>query len=198
MNNGINNNSFMNNGIPNNDSGNGGFMNFLNNYDNNIPQNNNSYENLNNTNNYMNNEIPDNNSSNGSFLNNYKNNMPIDNNQSNIDNSYLNHHDIETIDNESDNSISNNFISDSNNVMLNNVNPPITSNFDANSYIEDTPDYVDVSKNDTINSVDEIIDELKVTIDKIKSQSKFKIDTDEINFDDIYQITIKIDKRDFL
>ena len=83
-----------------------------------------------------------------------------------------------------------------NNVMINDVKPPITNNF-SGQYIEDNPNYVDVSKQVVIESVDEIIDRLKAVVDDIKNTSKFKIDTDEINYDDIYQITIKIDKRDF-
>ena len=81
--------------------------------------------------------------------------------------------------------------------MINNVNPPITSNFNNNGYVEDNPNYSDISQNIVLDSVDDIIEDLKTTINRIKSESKFKIDTDEINFDDMYQITIKIDKRDF-
>ena len=81
-------------------------------------------------------------------------------------------------------------------MLINDVNPPIDSNIN-NQYIEDNPNYVDVSKQSVIDSVDEIIDRLKNVVNDIKSTSKFKIDTDEINYDDIYQITIKIDKRDF-
>ena len=75
--------------------------------------------------------------------------------------------------------------------------PSAPASINANSYVEDNPNYVDVSRQQTFNSVDEIIDDLKTEINKIKGMSKFKIDTDEINFDDIYQVTIKIDKRDF-
>ena len=84
-----------------------------------------------------------------------------------------------------------------NNVVLNDVKPPITAPTDANSYIEKSDSFVDVSKKEVIGSVDEIIDKLKVVVDDIKTKSKFKVDTDEINYDDIYQITIRIDKRDF-
>ena len=72
------------------------------------------------------------------------------------------------------------------------------SNYDANSYIENNPNYVDVSTVDTIDNVDKIIDELKVKLDDIKQRCKLKIDTEEINYDDMYQITIKIDKRESL
>ena len=55
-------------------------------------------------------------------------------------------------------------------VVLNDVNPPVTGNFNANSYVEDNPNYVDITKADVMESVDAIINELKGTIDKIKSQ----------------------------
>ena len=86
-----------------------------------------------------------------------------------------------------------------NNPVINEVVPPITSNFNVNpiKYVEDDVRYEDITKPDMLNSIDDIINELKVAVNKIKN-SKFKIDTDEINFDDIYQITIKIDKRDIL
>ena len=84
-----------------------------------------------------------------------------------------------------------------NGLLINNTIPPITSNFNTNSYVENNPNFVDVSKKEEISSIDEIIEELKTTINGIKAKSKFKVDTDEINFDDLYQITIKIDKRDF-
>ena len=91
----------------------------------------------------------------------------------------------------------NNFQEPINNVELNDVNPPITSGYNPNQYVEDNPNYVDVSKNILINNVDDIIDRVKNVIDDIKATSNLKIDTDEINFDDFYQITIKIDKRNF-
>ena len=67
----------------------------------------------------------------------------------------------------------------------------------SNDDVENNPNYVDVSKQVIIDNVDEIINKLKSVVDEIKNNSKFKVDTDEINYDDIYQITIKIDKRDF-
>ena len=79
--------------------------------------------------------------------------------------------------------------------QIDEVSTPTAPN--ANGYIEDNPNYVDISKQNLLDSVDAIIDDLKTTITRLKSQSKFKIDTEEINFDDIYQVTIKIDKRDF-
>ena len=83
-----------------------------------------------------------------------------------------------------------------NNVAINDVTPPITSDF-SNQYIENTANYVDVSKKEKITSVDEIINKVGAVVKEIKDKSVFKIDTEEINYDDIYQITIKIDKRDF-
>ena len=82
------------------------------------------------------------------------------------------------------------------NLTINNVTPPVTSNFNT-QYVEDNANYVDVSKQARINSVDEIIQKLGDTIKEIKEKSVFKVDTEEINYDDIYQVTIKIDKRDF-
>ncbi len=95
-----------------------------------------------------------------------------------------------------DENIYTNYQEPANNVYINDVNPPITTDF-SNQYVEDNPNYVDVSKEVVIDNVDEIINRLKNVIDDIKATSKFKVDTDEINYDDIYQITIKIDKRDF-
>ena len=154
-------------------------MNYLNNYDNS---------------NTVNNETPTLNQEQEdpkfmNYLNNYDNNMFNEPNQNTDEiinttsnyNDYLNNYG-ETKDN---------------NVMINNVTPPITSDFNPNTYVENNPNFVDVSKSVMINNVDEIIDKLKVVVDNIKNNSKFKVDTDEINYDDFYQITIKIDKRDF-
>lgn len=95
-----------------------------------------------------------------------------------------------------DNDIYSGFNKPVDNVTINNVNPPITSNMN-NQYIENTANYVDVSKEQKITSVDEIINKLGDVVKEIKEKSIYKVDTDEINYDDIYQITIKIDKRDF-
>ena len=186
------------NGIEENSN----FMNYLNNYDNNnpLPTEASSSDNVSNS---------DNNDSFMSYLNNYDSSNPLPTNEvaDNQDLDYLNNNSlketpftdslnnfehIDTIDDNMEDINTNN-----SNLLINNVNPPITSNFNNNAYVEDNPNYVDVSKNVVIDNVDDIIGELKKTIDKIKSESKFKIDTDEINFDDIYQVTIKIDKRDF-
>ena len=169
---------------------NNGFMNFLDNYDNN-------YSNLNDGLNQNGTQpmpsVPStpevNNNSFMNFLDNYDNSHPVQSNASiNSEpedlNAYMN-------------SYENNPNANNSNLVINNVNPPITSNFGANDYVESNPNYVDISTSHVMGSVDEIINELKGTIDKIKAESKFKIDTDEINFDDLYQITIKIDKRDF-
>ena len=82
------------------------------------------------------------------------------------------------------------------NVAMNNVTPPITSNFN-NQYVENNENYVDISKQEKISSVDEIINKIGNVVKEIKDKSVYKVDTEEINYDDIYQITIKIDKRDF-
>ena len=133
------------------------------------------------------------------FLNNYDNNNPVPaeevKEETKDDNfmNFLNNYDskveapaeaIPTSTNINDN------------IVINDVSPAST-NVDANSYIENNPNYVDVSKQVIIDNVDEIINKLKSVVDEIKNNSKFKVDTDEINYDDIYQITIKIDKRDF-
>ena len=181
----------MNNGFqPMDNFNNGNYGNVSNDYSYNQQNNGNSSIPSNENNNFMN------------FLNNYDTNnpepaentvqesIPENNNFMN----FLNNYDTtnpEPVENTVQEPMT------TNNVVINNVNPPITSNFTANSYVEDNPAFVDISKNVVINNVDQIIDELKETINKIKTESKFKIDTDEINFDDIYQITIKIDKRDF-
>ena len=83
----------------------------------------------------------------------------------------------------------------SNNVVINEVNPPITDF--SNQYVENSANYVDVSKQDKITSVDTVLDKIGAVVKEIKEKSIFKIDTEEINYDDIYQITIKVDKRDF-
>ena len=179
------------------------FTNFLNNYDNNvstpIPENNVQAPDSNFTNflnNYDNNvstpapennvQAPDPNFTN--FLNNYDNNAGIEST-----NQFLNNYTnvSETTDSFNE-SVANN------GVLINNVNPPITSNFNANSYVEDNPNFVDVSKEVKIETIDEVIGELNSVVNKIKTQSVFKVDTEEINYDDIYQITIKIDKRENL
>ena len=157
-------------------NGNGDFMNFLNNYDANHPVEAKAETPANGNGDFMN------------FLNNYDANHPVGAKE-----------EIPTMNNTelNVNSYLNSGVKD-NSVMINNVNPPITTNFNANSYVEDNPNYVDVSKATIIDNVDTIINELKATIEKIKNQSKFKVDTDEIDFDDVYQITIKIDKRETL
>ena len=155
---------------PQNQTNDTDFMNYLNNYDNSnpIPRN----QGMPNT--------PSQTPSNDTDYLNYPNNN--DNGYSNIPtNNYMN----------------NNFSEIQTNPMINNVTPPITSNYNANQYVEDNPNYVDVTKTVTVNNVDDVIDRLKDVINDIKVHSNLKIDTDEINYDDLYQITIKIDKRDY-
>ena len=134
---------------------------------------------------FVDNNISTNNTSNDdftNFLNNYDNNQPVVNNV--VEEPTTNYQPNPSF----------------NNPVINEVVPPVTSNFNTNEfkYVEDDARYNDITKPEMLTSVDEIIAELQVVVDRIKNNSKFKIDTDEINFDDIYQITIKIDKRDIL
>ncbi len=144
------------------------FMKFLNNYDNNYSEKSDTPTNINN------NIQDDSNNQYMNYLNNYNNSV-----SNNMD-SYLNNPGSNINDN----------------LIINDVNPPITSNFNANNYVEDNPNYVDVSQNNIMYSFDDIVDKLKVAIDDIKNHSKYTVDTEEINFDDMYQVTIKIDKRE--
>ena len=170
-----------------NNANNDDFMSFLNNYDN-LPNNNVSDFNVDNNvnNNVVDNSVNDvNNNDFMNFLNNYDNNVnaqPVVDNV--VEEPSVNYQPTPSF----------------NNPIINDVVPPVTSNFNMNEvkYVEDDARYKDLSKPELLSSVDEIIGELQVVVDKIKNNSKFKIDTDEINFDDIYQITIKIDKRDIL
>ena len=73
---------------------------------------------------------------------------------------------------------------------------PVETNSN-NNYIENDNRYVDIEQNGKIGSFEQIIDKLKLCIEEIKN-SDYKIDSDEIDFGDLYQITIKIDKRDIL
>ena len=172
-----------------------GFMDYLNNYDNNnpLPQQGSAptqepgfMDYLNNYDN--NNPLPQQGATPAQepgfmdYLNNYDNNNPLPETP------------VQNTDNTEE--LYTNYNETTNNVVINNVNPPISTGFE-NQYVENNPNYVDVSKKTIIDNVDEIIKKLKSVVDDIKSSSKFKIDTDEINYDDLYQITIKIDKRDF-
>jgi len=74
---------------------------------------------------------------------------------------------------------------------------PVSEVVEKPQYVENSPTYVDLSKPKSYDTVDEIISKLKEVTDEIK-KSKYKITTDEVNFDDIYQIKITIDKRNFL
>jgi len=166
-----------------NNTNNDDFMNFLNNYDS-LPNNSDFSVDNNVNNNVVDNSVNDvNNNDFMNFLNNYDNDIntqPVVNNV--IEEPSVDYQPTPSF----------------NNPVINDVTPPVTSNFNANQvkYVEDDARYKDLTKPEVLSSVDEIIDELQVVIDRIKNTSKFKIDTDEINFDDIYQITIKIDKRD--
>lgn len=106
---------------------------------------------------------------------------------------------------EYENTYNNN--SDDNNIYNNdfdNYNPTISANSKPSEsvieykYVEDNPNYVSVDKPDGVSSVDDVIKILRVSLDKIKN-GKIKVDTEEIDYDDTYQITIRIDKKgDFL
>lgn len=61
-------------------------------------------------------------------------------------------------------------------------------------YVEDNPNYVSVDKPDGVESLDDVINILKNCLDKLKN-GKIRVDTEEIDFDDTYQITIKVDKK---
>ncbi len=74
---------------------------------------------------------------------------------------------------------------------------PIEEVAPKTEYVENSPSYVDITKPISYDSVDSIIGKLKVVTDEIK-KSKYKITTEETDFDDVYTITIKIDKRNFL
>lgn len=61
-------------------------------------------------------------------------------------------------------------------------------------YVEEHPNYESVDNPKGVESIDDVINLLRATLDKIKN-GKLKVDTQEIDFDDLYQITIKIDKK---
>ncbi len=97
---------------------------------------------------------------------------------------------------ETDNLYSNFSTPTNDNVSMSNPVPTLAS-APENQYVENSENYVDISKKDRITDIDTIINKLGDVVKEIKEKSVYKIDTDEINYDDIYQITIKIDKRDF-
>ena len=188
------------------------FMSFLNNYGNptNVEDNKVQEVPTKEENNYLNNyekeenlqEEFSNNNDFMSFLNNYGNTTNVEENKvqeaPKEENNYLNNYEKEEKIEEKEDNQNYNSQENYNNVLINDVNPPITNSFTNNSYVEDNPNYNDVSIPDTLNNIDEIINDLKKELDKLKSQSVYKIDTEEIDFDDMYQITIKIDKRENL
>ena len=61
--------------------------------------------------------------------------------------------------------------------------------------VNNSNDYIRLDPTYTINSTMDAVLELKKTTDKIK-QNNIDIETEEIHFDDVYQITIKIKKTD--
>ena len=60
---------------------------------------------------------------------------------------------------------------------------------------EEKQDYISLDEEVTIHNVLDAVHELKKTTDKIK-QNHIDIDTEEVEFDDMYQITIKIKKEE--
>lgn len=60
---------------------------------------------------------------------------------------------------------------------------------------ENNQDYIRLDEEVTIHNVLDAVHELKKTTDKIK-QNHIDIDTEEVEFDDMYQITIKIKKEE--
>ncbi len=73
--------------------------------------------------------------------------------------------------------------------------PNEVENQDSNTATSETPkkDYIKLEPEITINDPRSAVLELKKTTDRIK-QENIKMDTEEIEFDDYYQITIKIKK----
>ena len=100
--------------------------------------------------------------------------------------------------NEVNTGVENNSNTDINsNSNMNNVQPStsIESQNEVPSEFVNKDDYIRLDPVYTINSPTEAVLELKKTTDKIK-QNKIDIETEEIDFGDVYQITIKIRKAD--
>lgn len=152
--------------------------------------------------------------------NNYDDNNPFSNirmNTSNMNNDnnmfYMNNNSNEEINSSSDfdindyklpefdNNIENNYVNEvsQNNVEENNAfNPNVVDISNDYKYVEDNPNYVSVDKPEGVSSVDDVINVLRSALDRIKN-GRIKVETEEIDFDDNYQITIRIDKKgDFL
>lgn len=141
----------------------------------------------------------------------------VDNNQNNLNESQFNINDYRLPD-YSDNSITNSASEKGTNsfndtVPLNNFNGEFnnidqtsmandqslddnTSNTENTSYkyVEDNPNYVSVDKPHGVSSVDDVIEVLREALNKIKN-GQIKVDTEEIDYDESYQITIRIDKK---
>ena len=202
--NNVANNNVVNNNIdstqldlPNN---NGGMNPFLtsNNYIPPMPENNIQNNNINdnpfsnirmNTNNMINDNNNNNNNNNNLFFtSNNDNKLNEDSNSFNIDDYKLPEYD-------------NNDYNQENSVNMENsapIEPAVVNIPNDYKYVEDNPNYVSVDKPDGVSSVDDVINVLKVALEKIKN-GKIRVDTEEIDYDDTYQITIRIDKKgDFL
>lgn len=93
-----------------------------------------------------------------------------------------------------DNSV-NNEMNEQNNVSNQepfNVNS--VNNMNNYQYVEDNPNYVSVDHPRGVETIDDVINTLRATLDNIKN-GKLRVDTEEIDYDDSYQITIRIDKK---
>lgn len=107
----------------------------------------------------------------------------------------INDYKLPQYDNNYDNSVSNNFEKTNSPIQITQTEIPSTNEY---KYVEDNPNYVSIDKPEGVSSVDDVIEILRGSLDKIKN-GKIKVDTEEIDYDDTYQITIRIDKKgDFL
>ena len=99
----------------------------------------------------------------------------------------------------------NNFAQENYNQPINSFNPIDLNNNDNNvsdsvnlqnqyQYVEDNPNYTSVDMPQGVSSIDDVINILRNTLDTIKN-GKLRVDTEEIDYDDSYQITIRIDKK---
>jgi len=106
----------------------------------------------------------------------------------------INDYKLPEYENNSDNNI-NDF---GNNFSGNSSVLPEIPDTNEYKYVEDNPNYVSVDKPVGVSSVDDVIEVLSGALDIIKN-GRIKVDTEEIDYDDTYQITIRIDKKgDFL
>lgn len=84
------------------------------------------------------------------------------------------------------------FKSKTNNIEENNTQQPVENQI--NPFQESINDYVDIPKNnEPKKDISDIINKARNSIKEIES-SGFKVDTEEYDFEDMYQIVIKIEK----